>query len=441
MEREGSVTAVLGLQRGDEGKGRFVDMLAEEHDVVARFNGGPNAGHTVVLPNGTELDLHLIPSGISHEDTVNVVGDGTYLDPVKLYKEMCTARSKGVTVGPENLKVSLATHVIMPHHIRGDEMRESSNKGQGSTKSGIAQVAGEKQTRVGLRAESLSLGDDELHDIAKNSLRKISRIRDRVNPAQRQRDRQSIDDFVSSIRDLEGSLDITDTAVFLDQQLKAGKKVLAEGAQAFLLDVDHGMYPCVTSSTTTIGGVMTGLGIAPKYIERTIGVIKSTQSHVGGGPFVTEIHDKKLADKLRGTEGDVDAEFGTTTGRARRMGNLDLPQIRRAIMINGVGELALTKLDCLPRYGESIPVCTTYGYGDPENREYKNLAPGSAVELEKCHPIYNNLRSWDENIQNIRKFQQLPRLARDYVDFLEDQLSLPITMIGVGPRRDQVILK
>lgn len=399
----GTVTVVLGLQRGDEGKGRFVDELASSHDIVARFNGGPNAGHTVVLPDETELDLHLVPSGIAHSGVINVIGNGCLIDPIKLTKEFADIESKGIRVTPENLKISLGAHLILPKHIDDDKTRESGSGAQGSTASGIAQVAGDKYSRAGITLKQ-ALADINSSDQPKEFI-----------------------DAVSTLKDFA-----IDTAVFINKELSSGKKVLAEGAQAFLLDIDHGMYPFVTSSNTTVGGVCTGLGIPPHYINKVIGVIKATQSHVGGGPFVTEITDEKLLDQLRGKKSEVDGEFGTTTGRARRMGHLDLPQIRRSIMVNGITEIAITKVDCIPRYGSQIQICTEYSGGI-------KISPASASELEKSEPIYTNLPTWNEDISSIRNFEDLPTPTKKYIKYVQSEINTPITRIGVGPNRTQVI--
>lgn len=401
----GSVTVVLGLQRGDEGKGRFVDELAGTHDVVARFNGGPNAGHTVVLPNDTELDLHLVPSGIAHPNVVNVIGNGCVIDPIKLIKEFSDIEAKGIKVTPDNLKISTSAHLILPTHIEDDKARESTGQAQGSTNSGIAQVSADKYSRSGI-----TLGQ---------ALSNIETLLGKSN--------QEYVDAVNKLKDFA-----TDTSLYVNQQLEGGKKILAEGAQAFLLDIDHGMYPFVTSSTTTVGGVCTGLGISPKYIDQVIGVIKATQSHVGGGPFVTEITDQSLLDNLRGKQTEVDGEFGTTTGRARRMGHLDLPQIKRAIMINGITHLAITKVDCIPRYGDTIQICTSYkGVGD--------IASVSADTLDQSTPEYDNLPSWTEDISSTTDFSELPENAKNYIKFIEEKLATPIFRVGVGPNRNQVI--
>ncbi|HEY1085756.1 MAG TPA: adenylosuccinate synthetase [Candidatus Saccharimonadales bacterium] len=399
----GKVTVVIGLQRGDEGKGRVVDELAETHDIVARFNGGPNAGHTVVLPDGTELDLHLIPSGVAHPGTMNVIGNGCYLDPIKLLGEFEHMEEKGVIISPDILKISDSVHLILPQHIQEDTEREAGAGAQGSTKSGIAQVARDKYYRTGITLGH-ALEDSE----TKASL-----------PVDYQRAIDTLAPYVD------------DTVLYLNNALRAGKNILAEGAQGFLLDVDHGMYPFVTSSSTATGGAVTGLGIPPQVIGDVFGIVKATQSHVGGGVFVTEITDEELLARLRGKQGAVDAEFGTTTGRARRMGHLDLPQLRRAIDVCGVTQLVLTKVDCVPRYGDTITICERY--------ESSEIAPASQFALEQQKPVYTQLGSWSEDISSITDFSALPKNAQDYITYVETRLATPITRIGVGPGRQQVI--
>lgn len=433
------VDVIVGLQRGDEGKGRFVDMLAGDHDIVARFNGGCNAGHTVVLPDGRDLALHLVPSGIAHEHTMNVIGNGTLVDPVKLYEEIVDIRSKGIEVSRNNLKLSAASHLILPHHIYGDVMREAGSGGQGSTKSGIAQVSSDKAMRVGIRTENLKKDTDELRTIVYEGLVAQRQLRDEAGL-------ESIDEveiakhYVDIARRLGGF--VTDTSFYLNQELRKEKpaKVLAEGAQAFLLDKDHGMYPFTSSSSTTAGGVPTGLGIPASYIEHVYGVAKAVHSHVGGGPFVTEIHDEELLAKLHGDMATIDAEKGTTTGRIRRLGNLDLPQIRRAQMINGeerMQSMALSKLDWVRRFGSNILVCVAY----QRNGKTLEIAPDAAYKLEQSTPVYEALPNWNEDISEVRDFDDLPLNAQNYVNFIEGHTGVPITMIGVGPRRDQVIIR
>ncbi len=434
-ETQGYIDVVVGLQRGDEGKGRFVDMLAHDYDIVARFNGGDNAGHTVVLPDGEEFALHLMPSGITNPDTKNVIGNGTFVNPVSLSREIDGLTEKGITIDERRLFISSGAHLILPHHVSADEIREAGNGRQGSTVKGIAPVGSERALREGQRVEIIENDPEKL----------IAKIAEGLLKQKDERECLGLDQFdIDEVTEeyLEKACRIaafaTDTVLKLNADLQAGKTVLAEGAQAFLLDLDHGMYPYVTSSSTTSGGVTTGLGVAPKYIENTLGVAKAIPSHVGGGPFVTKVTDKALLQRLHGNNPNaVDAERGTTTGRVRDLGYLDIPGLRRANMVNGTDEIALTKLDWVPRYGEQIPICTSY------ERKGKELlvAPDSARKLEQCTPQYETLPAWHENVQGVTNFADLPDNAKRYIEHLEYWLDTPITKIGVGPRRDQVIIR
>lgn len=428
------VTVILGEQRGDEGKGRFTDMLAEDHDIVARFNGGANAGHTVVLPDGRDLALHLVPSGIAHDHTMNVIGNGTVVDPTKLTAEIDSIKAKGIPVNENNLMISSAAHLILPHHIALDELRECGNGAQGSTKSGIAPVYGDKASRQGIRAEIINNDIGQLRDIVLDGLHENAKERaghglppiDPIDKTNR---------YIESAQRLSSL--ITDTTLYLNRQLGQGANVLAEGAQAFLLDIDHGMYPFVTSSSTTTGGVCIGLGVPPQSIDRVVGVSKVIQSHVGGGPFRTEITDKTLLKQLHGDTTTIDAEVGTTTGRTRRLGHLDLAAIKRAQTINGTTEMALTKLDWVRRYGSTVMVCTAY----QRKGKILDASPDAAYKIEQSTPLYKELPTWDSDISQVREFNDLPPAARHYIDFIEDETRIPVTMIGVGPRRDQVIMR
>lgn len=431
-----AVNVIVGLQRGDEGKGRFVDMLAVEHDIVARFNGGNNAGHTVVLPDGRVLKLHLVPSGIAHANTMNIIGNGTLLNPIKLVEEIADIESKGIEVSPSNLKISSAAHLIFPHHIFDDEIREASAGGQGSTKSGIAQVSSFKALRTGARAEMIKNDPGLLFEITYNGL--IAQRQLREDAGLESIDEESIaKNYVEHA--LKLSIYITDTVYYLNQELRKAKpaKVLAEGAQAFLLDIDHGMYPFTTSSSTTSGGVPSGLGIPPFFVERVTGIAKAVQSHVGGGPFVTEVTDPEILSKLHGAMGNVDSEFGVTTGRKRRLGYLDLAQIRRSQMVNGTHDMALSKLDWVPRFGDEVKVCVAY----ERNGKTLEIAPDSAYKLEQAVPKYVSLPTWKEDIQSVRNFSDLPINAQKYIEFIEEQTGVPISMMGVGPNREQVIVR
>ncbi len=428
------IIGVFGQQRGDEGKGRVVDMLAEECDIVARFNGGSNAGHTVVLPDGRELALHIVPSGIAHPKAVNVIGNGTIVDPVRFAAELADIEKLGIAVTPENLKVSSSAHLVLPHYKLLEEIRELGRSAQGTTKAGIAETYAAKAQRAGVRAERVLGSHDSLLQVVREGIESVQMER-------KKHDLPSVDienevkSYGVAMKTLQPF--VTDTSVYVNERLGQGAALLAEGAQAFLLDIDHGMYPYVTSSNTTAGGVATGLGIAPMTLERSIGIVKAVQSHVGGGPFVTEIHDEKLLGVLHGDMSTIDAEKGTTTGRIRRLGYLDITGIRRANMVNGTTELAITKLDWVPRYGKTIKVCTSYTY----RGETLTMAPDSAWALEKCEPVYEELSAWDEDITEVRSFADLPQAAQDYISALETWTGLPVTYIGVGPRRDQVIIR
>lgn len=428
------VDVIVGLQRGDEGKGRFVDLFAKNYDVVARFNGGNNAGHTVVLENGEVLKLHLVPSGIAHKGVMNVIGPGTLVNAPKLVEELASIEAKGIAVTRDNLKLSSGSHLILPQHIYDDEIREGGDGRQGSTKSGIAQVSSLKAMRVGIRTEIIKNDPEGLRAIIRDSLVTQRPFREKAGLPDIDEVKVA-DNYVAAAQKLVPF--ITDTVYYLNQQIRSKKpvRILAEGAQAFLLDIDHGMYPYTTSTSTTSGGVATGLGIPPTFIGKVYGVIKAVQSHVGGGPFVTEVTDEAELALLHGDMTTVDAERGTTTGRTRRLGYLDLPQVCRANMVNGTDGLIVSKLDWVSRFGPEIPICVAY------ERKGKTLlvAPDSARKLEQCTPIYEKLPSWTENIQGVRKFEDLPENAQNFIRFIEEKTGTPVTLIGVGPEQDQFI--
>jgi adenylosuccinate synthase len=431
-----AVDVIVGLQRGDEGKGRFVDIAAKDYDIVARFNGGNNAGHTVVLANGDVLKLHLVPSGIAHTGVVNVIGNGTLVNLVKLVEEIASIEAKGIKVTSDNLKISSSAHLIIPSHIFDDEIREAGAGSQGSTKSGIAQVSAAKALRVGVRAEMLKNDPEELKAAIYDAL--IVQQPQRVAAGLPAIDERAVaDDYVETTKHLADY--ITDTVVYINDALRRDTpaRVLAEGAQAFLLDIDHGMYPYTTSTSTTSGGVASGLGIAPSFISKVTGVAKAVQSHVGGGPYITEVTDIDELARLHGDMTTVDAEYGTTTGRKRRLGYLDLPQIRRANMINGTNEVILSKVDWVPRYGDNIKICVAY----EKNGERIEIAPDSAIAIEQSTPIYESLPAWTDDIQGIRTFADLPVEAQKYVEFIESKLGVKISILGVGPDPDQIIIR
>lgn len=433
--RSGYVDVIVGLQRGDEGKGRFVDLLADNYDIVARANGGANAGHTVIPKPGHEhLALHQVPSGIAHPGKLNIVGNGVYVDPPRLVAEIAAIRESGLDVSPKNLMVSSAAHLVLPHHIMLDSLREAGPAAQGSTKSGIAFTASDKYLREGVRVELINK-PAELREHLEEGLEKVNAML----PKAQQQSQAELDELSKAWLDAAASLKpyLTDTAELINERLDKGQNVLIEGAQAFWLDINHGMYPAVTSSSTTVSGLLDGLGVSAKRIGKVIGVTKAVKSHVGGGPLVTEVKDQKLAETVRGPLGKTDSEYGVTTNRPRRIGYPDLVELRNAILVNGVDEIAISKLDHIPRYGRKVPVATNYKY----QGKTRSTAPASALALTECQPEYVELETWTEPISGIRKFEDLPPAAAKFVEFFEKELDRPVTRIGVGPERSQVILR
>jgi adenylosuccinate synthase len=430
-----SLDVVVGLQRGDEGKGRFVDLVAGDYAIIARANGGANAGHTVIPKIGDEpLALHQIPSGVAYPDKLNIIGNGVYLDPPRLIEEMDTVRAGGLNVSPDNLLISDAAHLVLPHHIILDSLREAGDQAQGSTKSGIAYVAADKYLREGIRLESIAE--------PKVLLERVYEGLKRVNELLPEKQRQSDEEMQAEARKwlkLTESLQpyMADTTEIINSHLDKGERVLAEGAQAFWLDINHGMYPAVTSSSTTVSGLLDGLGVSAKHLGKVIGVTKAVKSHVGGGPFVTEITDQKLAETVRGPLGKIDSEYGVTTNRPRRIGYPDLVELRNAIRVNGIDELAISKLDHVARYGSTVPIATTYTY----NGEKRRTAPSSALALANCQPNYEELKTWGQDLNGVRNYADLPPEAKAFVKLFETELGVPVTKIGVGPNREQVVLK
>ena len=428
-----SLDVIIGLQRGDEGKGRFVDLEAVKYDIVARANGGSNAGHTVI-PNdtGEHLALHQVPSGVAYPGKLNIIGNGVYLDPERLAQEIADIKSSGLTISPDNLKISMGAHLVLPHHKVLDELRENGDGAQGSTKAGISFVASDKYLREGVRFEIINRPEELNERIIKGLEQAYKQAGRNISVAEI---KQQADQWVETALSFKPYM--TDTTALVNAKIKQGKKVLAEGAQAFWLDINHGMYPAVTSSSTTATGLLDGLGLAPKHIGKVIGVTKAVKSHVGGGPLVTEITDEKLAAKVRGPLGKTDSEYGVTTKRPRRIGYPDLAELRNAIIVNGVDEIAVSKLDHVPRYGKTVQVAIAY---ELDGTKLK-FAPTSAELLAKCKPVYQEMPTWEQDISTIREYGELPQAAKDFIDLIEKELETPVTRVGVGPNRDQVIYK
>lgn len=418
------VDVLLGLQWGDEGKGKIVDVLSPNYDVIARFQGGPNAGHTLEF-DGIKHVLHTIPSGVFREGVINVVGNGVVIDPVIFRKEVENLVAMGVKV-KENLFLSRKAHLILPTHRLLDAASEQ-EKGKdkiGSTLKGIGPTYMDKTGRNGIRLGDIF--DPEFDAIYGKLVAKHKRILGHY--ADFTYDLSELEpDFLSAIEYLR-ELTVVDSEHYINQQMRAGKRVLAEGAQGSLLDIDFGSYPFVTSSNTVTAGACTGLGVAPGRIGEVIGIFKAYCTRVGSGPFPTELHDE-VGESIRKEGG----EFGATTGRPRRCGWIDLPALRYAIMINGVTQLNMTKADVLSIF-DTIQVCTHYEY----NGERIDYLPYDQ-HPDRLTPVYTERPGWKQDLTGMRSLDDLPQELHDYVEFLERELQVPITIISVGPDRTQTI--
>jgi adenylosuccinate synthase len=427
-----SATIVVGTQWGDEGKGKVVDWAAESADLVARFAGGDNAGHTVTVA-GERFALHLIPSGILYPGKLCLLGSGMVINPVRLVGEMDGLAARGVDVTPDRLKISVGAHLILPYHITLDGAQEAGRGEEaiGTTKRGIGPAYTDKSARVGLRAGAM-------HDPEAFSEQVYRAVEDKNTLLTAVYGQSPLDaetvaaEFHDYARRLAPYL--ADVSLIVNQALEKGQHLLCEGAQGALLDLDHGTYPFVTSSAPTAGGALTGLGFGPRHVERVIGVAKAYTTRVGAGPFVTELLDE-TGDRLRGTGANPWDEFGTTTGRPRRCGWLDVLILRYAARVNGLTHLALTKLDILSGF-ERIKVAIAYDY----QAEQLDHLPLDAEVLVACQPIYEELPGWSEDIQHTQTLDDLPAAARAYVRRIEELVGVPVTLISVGPGREQTIV-
>jgi adenylosuccinate synthase len=416
----------IGAQWGDEGKGKVVDQLSPRADLVVRFQGGSNAGHTLVV-DGEKTVLHLIPSGILVPRTLNLIGPGVVVDPATLLEEIAGLRASGVDVSRERLRISDRAHVILPVHRALDEAREeASGRAIGTTGRGIGPVYESRVARTGVRICDL-LEPDYLAGRLDAALRERSFLLEKLYGWRVPEPAELLAQCLRWGEQLAPYVD--DVGVLIDRSLREGRSVLFEGAQGTLLDVDHGTYPYVTSSTTLAGGACAGAGIGPTRIDYVLGITKAYTTRVGGGPFPTED---------RGPAGDhlssVGAEFGATTGRRRRCGWLDLVVLRHAVRVNGVTGLALLKLDVLTGLDE-IRACTAYRFDGKELAEF----PASIKVLERCVPVYRSFPGWRESIHGARRLEDLPRAAREYVEWIETSLGVQAHIIGVGPERDATI--
>ncbi len=425
-----SLHIIVGTQWGDEGKGRVVDLLAAEADYVARYNGGDNAGHTVTVGEQT-FKLHLIPSGIIHPHTTAVIGNGLVVNPRVLLGEIETTRAAGVEITPERLRISHAAHVITPAYLALDKAREQSRGDEkiGTTLRGIGPAYNHKAARSGLRMEAML----SLEDFAEAVAMQVEGVNQALVNLYNSDPLDTLEiakEYVGYAQELAPYIE--NVSYLLTEALRNGENVLAEGAQGTLLDLDHGTYPYVTSSNPTAAGALVGLGLGVGQTGRVIGVTKAFQTRVGEGPFPTELFGK-IAEHLRGTGDKPWDEFGTTTGRPRRVGWLDGVLLRYAIQINGISELTITKLDVLSGL-ESLQICTGY---QADGRTYHDL-PLGPTDLE-YEPEYEDLPGWQADIMNVRQWEHLPQAAQAYIQRIEEIAGVPASLISVGPERDQVI--
>ncbi len=424
------VQIIVGAQWGDEGKGKIVDHLSEKVDIVARYQGGANAGHTVVLPPGKhtperEFVLHLIPSGIFHRHVTCVIGNGVVIDPKALLDEIDTLQSAGISI-KGRLLISHNAHLIMPYHKALDSIREQGDQKIGTTGRGIGPAYIDKYLRVGIRVVDL-LDREVLCSKLKRNIEEKNELLRKVYHAQE----LDIDAIINEYQEFDKKIDeyVTDTSAFLNGALRKKKTILAEGAQGALLDVDHGTYPYVTSSSPTSGGACTGLGIPPTSVKSILGVAKAYSTRVGNGPFPSELTDA-TGDRLRKTGG----EYGATTGRPRRCGWLDLFSLSYSVRVNGIQRIAVTKLDVLDEFDE-INVCTGYTVNGRKLEDF----PTDVRTLENVQPVYKTYKGWKSPTSGVRRYNDLPAKARRYIETIGTYLGTDIWMVSVGARRDQTL--
>ena len=421
-----SVNILLGLQWGDEGKGKIVDFLAPQYKVVARFQGGPNAGHTLEF-DGIKHVLHQIPSGIFRADTKNIIGNGLVIDPIVLKKEIEGLAKYNLDL-KSNLFISKKAHVILPAHKLLDAAYEQAkgDKKIGSTLRGIGPTYQDKTGRHGIRIGDLISENfkEKYHEHLSRHARLLEFLEYDCDPSEMEKEFFEAVDYLKQFH-------FVDSEYMINDAIQSKESILAEGAQGSLLDVDFGSYPFVTSSNTIVAGVCTGLGIAPKHIGDVYGIFKAYCTRVGSGPFPTEQLNevgKKLA--------KIGNEFGATTGRPRRCGWLDLPALKYAVMINGVTQLLMMKADVLNEF-EEIKVCTHYKL---KNGEITDQLPYDLTN-EVAEPIYKTFKGWNRDLEGITSFEDLPSEALDYVAFIEEETQVPITLVSIGPDRKQTIHK
>lgn len=420
------ITLILGSQWGDEGKGKIVDLLCQDADYVARYQGGANAGHTIVI-NGKQFILHLIPSGILTPEVKCIIGNGVVIDPIALMEEIEMLENLGIDV-KGRLFISHKAHLIMPYHKLLDQIRESASEAAiGTTGRGIGPAYIDKSQRTGIRI--IDLLDRKLfEEKVRFNLKEKNNIIHKIYGS----GILDVEEVINSYIEFDNKIDpyIKDTTLLINDELKNGKKIYAEGAQGALLDIDHGTYPFVTSSNPTSGGACTGLGVPPTAISRIVGVVKAYTTRVGNGPFPTELKDA-IGQKLQ----SVGAEFGATTGRPRRCGWLDLVALRYTVMINGIQEIALTKLDVLDDLDE-LNICTDY---EIDGKKLKSF-PSDIATLERVKPIYEKVKGWKTSLSGIKNCADLPKETLDYFKQIELFTGAVVTIASVSPDREDTIM-
>ncbi|SHJ93361.1 adenylosuccinate synthase [Paramaledivibacter caminithermalis] len=422
-----STVVIVGAQWGDEGKGKVIDYLAAEADVVVRGQGGNNAGHTVVVGD-KKYALHLIPSGILYPETINVIGNGVVFDPEGFLKEVEKLEAQGIST--KNIKISDRAHVIFPYHKVIDALAEEARGDQmiGTTKKGIGPCYMDKVERSGIRICDL-MDKEVLIQKVTAQVEKKNKIIEKIYDQKPLDKDEIIEKYLAYAEKIRSYVD--DTTVIVYDEVKNNKKVLFEGAQGTLLDIDLGTYPYVTSSHPISGGFTIGSGIGPNMIEEVLGIAKAYTTRVGKGPFVTE-EDNETGDKIR----IAGNEFGTTTGRPRRCGWFDSVMVKYSARINGMTCLALMLLDVLTGF-EKIKICTAYKIED----KIINNFPASLKVLEQCEPVYEELEGWNEDISGAKSFEELPKNAKKYIERIEELVGIPVKIVSIGPKRSQTIVR
>lgn len=420
-----SVSILVGSQWGDEGKGKIVDLLSERYNIVARYQGGANAGHTVIIGDKQYI-LHLIPSGILREDVACVIGNGVVIDPKALLDEIELLEKNGIKIAGR-LFISHNAHLIMPYHKLLDSISESGQTKIGTTGRGIGPCYIDKYARKGIRIVDL-LNKETLEKKIRENLDEKNNLLKKVY----EREELDVEAIINEYMEFDKTIDqyIKDVPVYLNNAIAEGKSILLEGAQGALLDVDHGTYPFVTSSSPTSGGACTGTGIPPTKIDSVIGIVKAYTTRVGNGPFPTELLDED-GERLR----KIGAEFGATTGRPRRCGWFDAFLVKYSCMVNGIDSVAITKLDVLGNF-DSIKVCVGY---ELDGKMLKSF-PNDLSHLEKIKPVYETLPGWNTDISKARTYDELPGATKDYLEFMQKHCGFRIGFVSVGPKRDETIV-